>query len=200
MQPINNIQTQATGQNNVRYKTMMCKHYNTTQGCSYGEKCQFAHGPQDLRPFNGQMLNQDQMKTNQKNPLNYKIVKCKNWEKDGTCKYGSHCTFAHGDNDLRNKADNLYSMQPQMGMGMYNPMNMMMENPYMMMQQNFDFNQMHQMALGGQIDPSMMNMNMGQGMDMNMMAMGQQVGMNQQPQSGNNQTNAAPNGENYGGQ
>ena len=77
MQPINNIQTQATGQNNVRYKTMMCKHYNTTQGCSYGEKCQFAHGPQDLRPFNGQMLNQDQMKTNQKNPLNYKIVKCK---------------------------------------------------------------------------------------------------------------------------
>ena len=143
------------------------------------------------------MLN---LNKSQNSLLNYKIVKCKNWEKDGTCKYGSHCTFAHGDNDLRNKADNLYSMQPQMGMGMYNPMNMMMENPYMMMQQNFDFNQMHQMALGGQIDPAMMNMNMGQGMDMNMMAMGQQVGMNQQPQSGNNQTNAAPNGENNGGQ
>ena len=48
--------------------------------------------------------------------LNYKIVKCKNWEKDGTCKYGMHCTFAHGDKDLRNKGDNLYSMNNQIMM------------------------------------------------------------------------------------
>ena len=33
----------------------------------------------------------------QNSMLNFKIVKCKNWEKDGTCKYGVHCTFAHGD-------------------------------------------------------------------------------------------------------
>ena len=32
----------------------MCKHFNTPQGCSYGDKCQFAHGPQDLRSFPGQ--------------------------------------------------------------------------------------------------------------------------------------------------
>ena len=48
----------------------------------------------------------------QNNLLNYKIVKCKNWEKDHTCKYGAHCTFAHGDAELRNKADNLYQMNP----------------------------------------------------------------------------------------
>ena len=40
---------------------------------------------------------------NQNNILNYKIVKCRNFEKDGTCKYGNHCTFAHGDKELRNK-------------------------------------------------------------------------------------------------
>ena len=87
----------------------MCKHFNTPQGCSYGDKCHFAHGPQDLRSFPGQGnqgmgggdMNQGGQGKNQKNPLNYKIVKCKNFEKDGTCKYGSHCTFAHGDKDLR---------------------------------------------------------------------------------------------------
>ena len=45
--------------------------------------------------------------------VNYKIAKCKNWEKDKTCKYGSKCTFAHGDSELRNKADNIsYMSQP----------------------------------------------------------------------------------------
>lgn len=34
-----------------KYKTTMCKHYNTQKGCSYGEKCQFAHGDSDLRGF-----------------------------------------------------------------------------------------------------------------------------------------------------
>ena len=120
------------------------------QGCSYAEKCQFAHGEADLRPFEGKILPQKdpiQMKKQlQNNPLNYKIVKCKNWEKDGTCKYGTHCTFAHGDSEIRQKADNLYQIQPfqmmfnpyfagmnpmimnkgmQMGMPMMNPMKMM---------------------------------------------------------------------------
>ena len=63
------------GPANPRYKTMMCKNYNTEQGCQYGDKCQFAHGPEDLRGP-GQMGMGDQ---NQKNPLNYKIVKCKNF-------------------------------------------------------------------------------------------------------------------------
>ena len=68
--------------NNARYKTTMCKHYNTPQGCSYGDKCQFAHGPQDLRTFSGQGGQNPMGEMNQqKNLLNYKIVKCKNFEK-----------------------------------------------------------------------------------------------------------------------
>ena len=33
----------------VKFKTIMCKHFDTPKGCVYKEKCQFAHGPQDLR-------------------------------------------------------------------------------------------------------------------------------------------------------
>ena len=78
-----------------------------------------------------------QMNNKQKDALNYKIVKCKNWDKDKTCKYGSHCTFAHGDEELRNKSDNLMQMQSNMGMGvMFQPMvmdinTMMQMNPQM---------------------------------------------------------------------
>ena len=58
------------------------------------------------------MYNQPNMNNKQNSLLNYKIVKCKNWEKDKTCKYGMHCTFAHGEEELRNKADNLYQFNP----------------------------------------------------------------------------------------
>ena len=157
---------------------MMCKHYNTPQGCSYGDKCQFAHGPQELRVFNGPMTQDPtmEMTKSQKSMINYKIVKCKNWEKDGTCKYGHHCTFAHGDNDLRDKNANLFQMQPNMMM-MYPlmmNMNMMPMDPAMqnigMQNMNMDINQMQQMTMAGQIDPNqlMMGVNMNpQGIDMN---------------------------------
>lgn len=86
------------------------------------------------------------------NPSNFKIVKCKNFEREGICKYGGTCTFAHGDQELRSKMENsmigqqggqqpnmlypnymdpnlLMMMQSQMGMGMgmnmnYPPMGM----------------------------------------------------------------------------
>ena len=113
-------------------------------------------------PRQGMEMNQGGK--NQKNPLNFKIVKCKNFEKDGTCKYGSHCTFAHGDNDLRSKADNYTNYQPSS--------NMMGQNNFMydygMMQmgmpQNFDMNQ---------FEPNQMMMNQQMGIDMMMQMQGQ---------------------------
>jgi len=93
----------------------------------------------------------------QNSMINYKIVKCKNWEKDGTCKYGVHCTFAHGDKDLRNKTENIYQMNnPMMMIPMMYDMNSM---PVMMPGGGMDMNQMQQMmAPGNQNQFMMMNM------------------------------------------
>ena len=144
------------GPSNPRYKTTLCKKFSSGQSCPYGDKCQFAHGTQELRLFSGNNLAQNMMGINgsannksQNNYLNYKIVKCKNWEKDRTCKYGAHCTFAHGDSDLRNKADNIYQMNPAM------PMMMPMVIP-----PGMDMNQMQQIMLSNQL---MMGMGMGAG-------------------------------------
>ena len=110
------------GQANHRYKTDLCKKFTENQSCPYGDKCQFAHGEQELRNFNSHAQNMmyplGMGTKNQNNMLNYKIVKCKNWEKDKTCKYGIHCTYAHGDEELRNKADNLYQMNPSFSLMM----------------------------------------------------------------------------------
>ena len=73
--------------------------------------------------------------------LNYKIVKCKNWEKDRTCKYGAHCTFAHGDSELRNKADNLYQMNSSFPVMM----------PMMIPPQGMDYNHMQQLMMSNQL-------------------------------------------------
>ena len=119
------------GHSNPRYKTALCKKYMQSQSCPYGDKCQFAHGEQELRTFNGHQQNMmyaiGMGSKNQNNMLNYKIVKCKNWEKDKSCKYGAHCTYAHGEEELRNKADNLYQMNPTFPLMMpiiTNPQNM----------------------------------------------------------------------------
>ena len=93
--------------NPSKYKTNLCKHFLNPKGCSFGEKCQFAHGINELRSDieNPNLINNEKKKT--PNPLNYKIVKCKYWEKDGTCRYGTLCTFAHGNSELRSKNDNI---------------------------------------------------------------------------------------------
>ena len=151
------------GPSNPRYKTSLCKHFGTPQGCSYGDKCQFAHGNQELRLNNNQMAYMMPPGTPgvagskaQNSMLNYKIVKCKNWEKDKTCKYGAHCTFAHGDTDLHTKNDNLYISNTVPVMIPYD-----MSSMGMMMPPNMDINQMQQMMAGnmGQ-NPLMMGMMM----------------------------------------
>ena len=117
----------------------------------------------------------------QNSMINYKIVKCKNWEKDGTCKYGVHCTFAHGDKDLRNKTENIYQMNnPMMMIPMMYDMNSM---PVMMPGGGMDMNQMQQMMAPG---------NQNQFMMMNMMPVSEAMNNNDnnekvEPKSDNNQ-------------
>ena len=83
----------------------------------------------------------DQNNKAQNSILNFKIVKCKNWERDRTCKYGAHCTFAHGDSELRNKSDNLYQINPSFPIMM----------PMMVPNQGMDMNQMQQILLSNQL-------------------------------------------------
>ena len=115
-----------------------------------------------------------QMSNKQKDALNYKIVKCKNWEKDKTCKYGAHCTFAHGEHDLRNKSENLMQMQSNMGMGLMFPP--MMVDMNTMMQMNPQMQGMPMIP----IDPSQM-MNLGvPPIPNNMMANPQELNKNEE--------------------
>lgn len=148
------------GPANPRYKTAMCKNFTTDNGCQYGEKCQFAHGVNELRTYTGGMASAQMFKPIQqlqKNIMNYKIVKCKNFEKDGACKYGSHCSFAHGDNELRTKVnpDQQMMMGPVMFPGM--EYSMMMVPGMQGMAPGIDYSQM--------------------GMDPNLLASLQQGGM-----------------------
>ena len=149
------------GHSNPRYKTALCKKYMQNQSCPYGDKCQFAHGEQELRSFNAQpqnmMYSLGMNPKNQNNMLNYKIVKCKNFEKDGTCKYGQHCTFAHGDKEVRNKSENILQMNnPMMIMPFAYPMD---GNFQMMMPpQGIDMSQMQQMPMMQNPQYVMMNM------------------------------------------
>ena len=42
-------QGQQQRQGPVRYKTMLCRHFETEKGCVYKDKCQFAHGAHELK-------------------------------------------------------------------------------------------------------------------------------------------------------
>lgn len=67
------------------YKTETCRNWERFKHCKYGEKCQFAHGEQELRKRD-------------MGP-NFKIRPCKNYERDGVCPYGHRCHFIHRDRD-----------------------------------------------------------------------------------------------------
>jgi butyrate response factor len=64
-----------------RYKTELCRAFQEAGHCKYGEKCQFAHGRQDLRSVN-------------RHPK-YKTDKCRSFHATGLCQYGARCHFIH---------------------------------------------------------------------------------------------------------
>ena len=70
-----------------RYKTELCRPYEEHGVCKYGEKCQFAHGTEDLRNVN-------------RHPK-YKTDMCRTYHSVGFCPYGPRCHFIHGLEELR---------------------------------------------------------------------------------------------------
>lgn len=153
-----------------KFKTVLCKHFIQHGSCSYGDKCQFAHGHHELS--SGSMLGGNinmnvipQMESTSKpnkippNPANFKIVKCKNWEATGNCKYGSVCTFAHGDNELRTKSENNLKISEN-AINVDNNYNSGI-NPYLVQDPAFLYNMF--------LQQQMMGMGMGMGVPENQM-------------------------------
>ena len=65
----------------------MCKNWQMNGECKLGEKCSFAHGEEELRTKNHL-------------PSNFKTKTCNNFHNEGTCQYGDRCQFLHSIYDL----------------------------------------------------------------------------------------------------
>lgn len=63
-------------------KSSLCKNFMEKGYCPYGNKCQFAHGPQELR-------------INMEHNRSYKTKGCHAFSKKGCCCFGSRCNFIH---------------------------------------------------------------------------------------------------------
>jgi len=68
-----------------RRKTELCKLHMIGKQCPYGDKCNFAHGENEL-------------KSRSFTHPNYKTVKCRNFYMDGYCCFGARCQFIHKAN------------------------------------------------------------------------------------------------------
>lgn len=73
--------------NSSRYKTELCRPYEENGTCKYGDKCQFAHGINELR-------------TLIRHPK-YKTELCRTFHTTGFCPYGPRCHFIHNSDDSK---------------------------------------------------------------------------------------------------
>ncbi|XP_031785858.1 protein TIS11 isoform X2 [Nasonia vitripennis] len=70
-----------------RYKTELCRPFEESGSCKYGDKCQFAHGYNELR--------------NLARHPKYKTELCRTFHKIGFCPYGPRCHFVHNFEEAR---------------------------------------------------------------------------------------------------
>ena len=66
---------------NDLYKTELCRSFTETGECRYNDKCQFAHG-------------RDQLRCVVRHPK-YKTQVCRTFTETGQCPYGNRCRFVH---------------------------------------------------------------------------------------------------------
>ncbi|KAK0171778.1 hypothetical protein PV328_005184 [Microctonus aethiopoides] len=70
-----------------RYKTELCRPFEESGICKYGDKCQFAHGYTELRNLT-------------RHPK-YKTELCRTFHTIGFCPYGPRCHFIHNFEEAR---------------------------------------------------------------------------------------------------
>lgn len=68
----------------ARYKTELCLHYRERNFCPHGQRCLFAHGLEELRPYRG------------RHPK-HKTQRCKAFHEHGFCNYGYRCSYIHSE-------------------------------------------------------------------------------------------------------
>ncbi|KAJ9079677.1 hypothetical protein DSO57_1032984 [Entomophthora muscae] len=69
------------GKNITLFKTEMCTSFNAIGHCRYGNKCKFAHGPEEIR-------------TIARHPK-YKTQLCRSFFEGRDCPYGKRCCYLH---------------------------------------------------------------------------------------------------------
>lgn len=65
-----------------KLKSSLCRNFTEKGFCPYGNKCQFAHGPEEL-------------KINNQANTSYKTKRCHAFLKKGYCQFGYRCNFVH---------------------------------------------------------------------------------------------------------
>jgi hypothetical protein len=70
-----------------KYKTELCKSWNDTNFCVYGNKCRFAHGRHEL---SGKPIDHNK----------YKVKECNSFKELGFCMYGTRCNFKHDERKI----------------------------------------------------------------------------------------------------
>lgn len=82
------------------YKTEICRSWEETGNCRYGNKCQFAHSTDEVRPVD-------------RHPK-YKTEMCRTFWEKGACPYGKRCCFIHTDKDLFEKKNGIGAAPPNL--------------------------------------------------------------------------------------
>lgn len=63
----------------------MCKNFSENGYCPYYDRCQFAHGKEEL------------CRVEKKCKGRYQTQKCRPFWHEGICKYGKRCQFSHAE-------------------------------------------------------------------------------------------------------
>ncbi|PAA68905.1 hypothetical protein BOX15_Mlig028414g1 [Macrostomum lignano] len=66
----------------LKFKTELCRNFELSGSCPFANRCQFAHGPEELRgrPDRHWL---------------YKTEPCRAFHGEGLCRYGGRCHFLH---------------------------------------------------------------------------------------------------------
>lgn len=76
----------------LKYKTEMCRNFESTGHCKFGNKCSFAHGKDEV--LNKRHIN-----------LHYKSKRCNKFFDNGFCEYGSRCQYLHKEDSFSHILD-----------------------------------------------------------------------------------------------